>query len=55
MRTTVVAAEAGFGSPGETVDHERAADGTLSRARVGGISARPLDVCPARCAAQVSG
>jgi hypothetical protein len=55
MRTTVAAAEAGFGSPGETVDHEWAAGGTLTPVRVGGSSARPLDVRRARCAAQVAG
>jgi D-alanyl-D-alanine carboxypeptidase len=45
----------GFGSPGETVDYEWAADGTASRVRAGGISSWPLDVFRARRAAQVAG
>ena len=31
----------GFGSPGETVEYEWAADGSASRVRAGGISAGP--------------
>jgi CubicO group peptidase (beta-lactamase class C family) len=46
---------AGFGSAGETVDHERAADGTVSRVRYGGISSWPLDVFRGQRAAQVTG
>jgi D-alanyl-D-alanine carboxypeptidase len=46
---------AGFGSPGETVDYEWAADGTVSRVRAGGISSWPLDVFRARRARQVAG
>jgi D-alanyl-D-alanine carboxypeptidase len=46
---------AGFGSPGETVEYERAADGTVSRVRIGGISSWPVDVFRSRRAAQVAG
>jgi CubicO group peptidase (beta-lactamase class C family) len=45
----------GFGSPGETVQYEWAADGTAGRVRIGGISAWPLADFRARRAAQVAG
>jgi CubicO group peptidase (beta-lactamase class C family) len=44
----------GFGSPGETVEYEWAADGTVGRVRIGGISAWPLADFRARRAAQVA-
>jgi D-alanyl-D-alanine carboxypeptidase len=48
-------AMAGFGSAGETVEYEWAADGTASRVRCGGISSWPLDVFRTQRAAQVAG
>ena len=44
----------GFGSPGETVDYERADDGAVRRIRIGGGSAWPLADFRARRAAQVA-
>jgi D-alanyl-D-alanine carboxypeptidase len=46
---------AGFGSAGETVEYEWAADGAVSRVRAGGISSWPLEVFRSRRAAQVAG
>jgi D-alanyl-D-alanine carboxypeptidase len=45
---------AGFGSPGETVEYEWAADGTASLLRAGGISSWPVETFRARRAAQVA-
>jgi D-alanyl-D-alanine carboxypeptidase len=48
-------AMAGFGSAGETVHYEWAADGSPERVRAGGISSWPLEVFRARRSAQVAG
>jgi CubicO group peptidase (beta-lactamase class C family) len=45
----------GFGSPGETVEYEWAADGTVGRVRAGGMSSWPLEVFRARRTAQIAG
>jgi D-alanyl-D-alanine carboxypeptidase len=45
----------GFGSAGEPVGYEWAADGTASRIRAGGISSWPVDAFRARRAGQVAG
>jgi D-alanyl-D-alanine carboxypeptidase len=45
----------GFGSAGETVHYERAADGSVRSIRAGGISSWPLPDFRARRAAQVAG
>jgi D-alanyl-D-alanine carboxypeptidase len=44
---------AGFGSAGETVDYQWAADGSAARVRVGGISSWPVEVFRAQRAGKV--
>ena len=48
-------AVAGFGSAGEPVTYDWAADGTAASVRLGGITAWPEEVFRARRAAQVAG